>query len=88
MIPPRMQVSEGPDGGTLARGGPTRAHSITGTGYTVRWAGLFRPKFADVYTFQTRTLNLDSSVEPTERMKLWLDNQLIIDQWVSKAALG
>ena len=82
-----QQASEGSAGGAVARGGPLRAHSVTGAGYTVRWAGLFRPQFADLYTFQTRSLNVSMDSQPTERMKLWVDNQLIIDQWVSLSYL-
>jgi hypothetical protein len=78
-----QQVSEGTAGGAEERGGPTRAHSVTGSGFTVRWSGLFRPQFAAVYTFQTRTLNMSATSGNTERMRLWVDNQLIIDQWVS-----
>ena len=78
-----QQVSEGPEGGTIARGGPLRAHSVTNSGYTVRWAGLLRADFAAIYSFQTLTRNMASAVGPSERIKLWIDSQLIIDQWTS-----
>jgi hypothetical protein len=81
------QASEGAAGGAVARGGPLRAHSVTGSGYTVRWAGLFRPSSAQLYTFQTRSLNVSVDAPPTERMKVWIDNQLVIDQWASLSYL-
>ena len=78
-----QQVSEGAEGGTIARGGPLRAHSVTSSGYTVRWAGLFRPQLAAVYSFQTLTRNMSAAHGLTERVKLWVDSQLVIDQWTS-----
>jgi len=57
-----QQVSEGTATGNLERGGPMRAHSVTDVAYTVRWAGLFRPQVAAVYTFHVRSSNLSTSV--------------------------
>jgi hypothetical protein len=47
--------------------------------YSVRWAGLLRPCRADTYTFFTDVQTID------ERVRLWVDNSLIIDSWTSLA---
>ena len=48
--------------------------------YSVRWSGLVRPQSAGEYTFHGRVSSA------SDRMKLWVDNSLLIDQWASLAA--
>eukprot|EP00961_Rhodomonas_salina_P004188 57542-Rhodomonas_salina.2 len=43
--------------------------------FSVRWAGFLRPSLAQTYTMFTVVSGSD------ERVKLWVDNQLLIDQW-------
>ena len=51
------------------------------TGYSARWAGLTRPEFAGEYTFFAGVQQAD------ERVKLWVDGQLLVDQWSSIGGL-
>ena len=51
--------------------------------FSTRWAGLIRPTSSLVYTFKM-TL---STANTDERVRLWLDNNIIIDQWSSLAQL-
>ena len=53
--------------------------------FAARWAGLIRPSSAALYTFNPISYS-DSNNQ--ERIKLWLDNKLVIDQWCSLAATG
>jgi len=46
-------------------------------GFSVRYEGLFRAEYAQTYSF---TVSVDSS---DERVKLWVDNSLIIDKWTT-----
>eukprot|EP00960_Hanusia_phi_P062334 765116-Hanusia_phi.AAC.3 len=48
-------------------------------GFAVRYAGFFRPSTASSYTFSV----LDQSTSTVDRVKLWLDGVLVIDQWNS-----
>lgn len=48
--------------------------------YTVRWAGLFRPEDVTEHTF---TPLASATRDKNDRVKLWLDTKLIIDQWSS-----
>lgn len=45
--------------------------------YTVRWSGFVEPEFSELYTFSTL---VDDGV------RLWVDDQLLIDEWVDQAA--
>jgi hypothetical protein len=45
--------------------------------FSIRWAGLIRPRYSRVHTFSCVTRS------PSERTKLWIDNILVIDQWSS-----
>ena len=45
----------------------------------VRWAGFIRPSLAQTYTLFTHVSEAD------ERVKLWVDNLLLINQWASLA---
>ena len=57
----------------------TRAH------HQVRWAGLVRATLASPYTFHT---SLSGEAASHERVKLWVDGQLLIDQWTSLQSLS
>ena len=48
--------------------------------FGVRFAGFFSPATAQRYTFRTIIGNTE-----TERVRLWVDNFLVIDQWLSLA---
>ena len=50
--------------------------SIGLTDYTVRWTGSVQPQFNEVYTFYTTT---------DDGVRLWVNGQLIIDEWVDQA---
>lgn len=52
-----------------------------GDNFQVRWAGFIKPAGTGEYTFTTAVLGSD------ERVKLWIDNSLLIDQWTSLNAL-
>eukprot|EP00960_Hanusia_phi_P071583 767583-Hanusia_phi.AAC.5 len=56
---------------------PLRSLSMA-SGFGVRWTGFIRPSLAQTYTFE---FSLGQSQQ--ERVKLWVDNLLIIDQWTS-----
>ena len=53
--------------------------------FGVRWAGLVRASLASTYTFHTL---LSGERTNHERVKLWVDGQLLIDQWTSLTALS
>jgi hypothetical protein len=48
--------------------------------YAVRWSGFVKPCYAGTYTFITPLRAL------TDRVRLWVDTELLIDQWSSLAA--
>ena len=50
--------------------------SIPATDYTVRWTGMVQPQFSETYTFSTTT---------DDGVRLWVNGQLIIDEWVDQA---
>ena len=56
------------------------ASLTTDATYSVRWAGLLRPQYAEEYTFFARVSGDE------DRVKLWVDNSLLVDQWLSLAA--
>ena len=43
-------------------------------GFVVRWHGKIEPRYSQVYTFYTRS---------DDGVRLWVDNQLIIDKWIA-----
>ena len=49
---------------------------------TVRWRGLIRPTATTPYTFVTLQDVKNASI-PSDRVQLWLDGQLLLDQWTS-----
>lgn len=50
--------------------------------YSARWSGLIGGVAAGVYTFWVPLLSL------AERVRLWVDNSLLIDQWSSLSSLS
>ena len=50
--------------------------SIPPTNYTVRWTGMVQPLFTETYTFSTTT---------DDGVRLWVNNQLIIDHWLPQS---
>ena len=66
---------------TSASVGPWGSELIsTPTPYIIRWNGLYSPNSATQMYFQWSGSNVI-----TDRVKLWVDNKLVIDQWVSLA---
>jgi hypothetical protein len=53
----------------------------------VRWAGFIRPTGTDEYTFSTIDPAVLANDNKNDRVRLWIDSKLIIDQWVSLASL-
>ncbi len=47
------------------------------SGYVARWSGFVRPKYSEDHTFRV------TLYREYERVRLWLDNMLLIDQWTS-----
>ncbi len=51
---------------------------ITNSGYyTVRWTGQVQPQYSELYYFDAYT---------ADGLKLWVNDQLIIDNWVSRSS--
>jgi len=48
-----------------------------GTMYSIRWSGFLRPTYSQSYTFHSHLTRID------DRVKLWIDGTLLIDQWTS-----
>jgi hypothetical protein len=65
---------------SLAAGAKPAVSLTTGSPYSVRWSGFVRPQYAQVYTFFA---GVQTAVE---RMKLWVDNSLLVGQWTSISA--
>jgi len=51
--------------------------SVSGDNFSVRWRARVRPQFSETYTFTTRT---------DDGARLWVNGQLLVDQWVGQAA--
>jgi len=62
---------------SLAANAKPAVSLTTGSPYSVRWSGFVRPQYAQVYTFFA---GVQTAVE---RMKLWVDNSLLVGQWTS-----
>ena len=59
-------------------GAGSPAASLVGNDFfNIRWTGAVEPLFTEVYTFYTLT---------DDGVRLWVDEQLIVDQWVPQAA--
>jgi hypothetical protein len=50
------------------------------SGYAARWAGFVRARYSEEHTFRL------SVRQEYERVRLWVDNMLVIDQWASLGA--
>ena len=71
---------------TLSRTDPTvdfnwgtgsPAIGITTDHFTARWTGEVQPLFSETYTFYTTS---------DDGVRLWINNQLVVDEWVDQAA--
>ena len=47
---------------------------IAGSGFSARWTGFLEPRFTEPVTFS-------AYIGPTDRVRLWIDDQLVIDDW-------
>ena len=63
--------------------GDCPSETLTDSNFAVRWVGFVRPSRASQYTFHSY---LGSDNAPIDRVKLWVDNSIIIQQWTSLAA--
>lgn len=52
----------------------------------VRWSGFIRPTATDEYTFTPIDSAAGLAYDKNDRVRLWIDSKLIIDQWVSLAS--
>ena len=55
----------------------TPANGIGANTFSVRWTGQIEPLYSETYTFRTTT---------DDGVRLWVNNQLVIDNWVDQAA--
>lgn len=58
-------------------GGSSPDPSISSDFFTIRWTGFVQPLFSAEYTFYTVS---------DDGVRLWVDDQLIIDRWIPQAA--
>ncbi|KAJ1478102.1 hypothetical protein T484DRAFT_1818747 [Baffinella frigidus] len=68
--------------GAAGAGAPAFSLVDTAGNFSARWAGFLSPSISSTYTFEVAV------VSPEDRVKLWLDNALIVDQWASLSALS
>lgn len=54
------------------RWGPALPINLSNAMCTVRWTGQIEPQYSETYVFETRT---------DDGVKLWVNDQLLIDQW-------
>ena len=57
--------------------------SLTNGDFGVRWVGFVRPSRAQQYTFHMVMPNAGAAGPHLERVKLWVDNSIVIHQWSS-----
>ncbi len=57
--------------------GPTNSPNLSNGLYTVRWTGQIQPQYSETYYFNVRS---------DDGVKLWVNDQLLIDKWVSQSA--
>jgi len=67
----------GVDFSALANAAPAGSSLPSHSQYSVRWAGMLRPLHAATYTF------FATRKAAGERVKIWVDNTLLIDAWSS-----
>ena len=56
--------------------------------YGVRWSGFVSPSVAGEYSFTVHFYDSEVQVNPDDRVKLWIDNTLVIQQWSSLIGAG
>ncbi len=57
--------------------GPALSPNLSNGNYTVRWTGQVEPQYSETYVFETRT---------DDGVKLWVNDQLLIDRWQTQSA--
>lgn len=60
--------------------------AVTADTFSVKWFGFVRPPSDFVYTFSMEIMDT-TAAGTNERVKLWVDNQLVINQWDSLVAV-
>ncbi|EKX55501.1 hypothetical protein GUITHDRAFT_131684 [Guillardia theta CCMP2712] len=58
---------------------------LTESQFSARWHGFIRAQYKEQYTFYVQLAEAGERVDVSERVRLWINNQLIIDQWSSLA---
>jgi hypothetical protein len=66
---------EGPVNVDWGSGGP--GNGVANDSFSVRWTGFVQPGTSELYTFTVRT---------DDGVKLWVNNQLLVDKWVDQGA--
>ena len=56
-------------------------HALETLQYGVRWSGFVSPSVAGVYSFMVNFFNEGNYAD--DRVKVWIDNTLVIQQWTS-----
>jgi hypothetical protein len=56
--------------------------------YGVRWSGFVSPSVAGAYSFMVHFYDSQYKINPDDRVKLWIDNTLVIQQWTSLQGAG
>jgi hypothetical protein len=64
------------DAGIDFRWGPATSPNLSNGFYTVRWTGQVEPQYSELYFFETRT---------DDGVKLWVNDQLLIDRWQTQS---
>jgi len=59
--------------------------SLNNKEFAVRWVGFVRPSRAQQYTFHMQMAEANNTGH-SERVKLWVDNSIVIQQWSSLAS--
>lgn len=68
-------------------GGTVRpSATLVDADWSVRWVGFVRPSRASQYTFHVHLGADHATAAKGERVKLWVDNSIIIQQWTSLSA--
>lgn len=57
--------------------GPAVSPNLSNGFYTVRWVGQVQPQYTETYVFNTRS---------DDGVKLWVNDQLLIDRWQTQSA--
>jgi len=56
---------------------PATVPNLSNGFYTVRWTGQVEPQYSETYVFETRT---------DDGLKLWVNDQLLIDRWQNQGS--